>query len=81
MSDKNGKSIFIPKGLAHGFKALEENSIMLYNVTTGYDPNCDSGILYNSFYFDWEIKNPIVSDRDKALEKLDSFEKGDFLND
>ena len=46
---KNNKSIFIAAGVAHGFLAVEDDSITLYNVTTGYDKNCDSGILWNSF--------------------------------
>lgn len=73
LSDKNKKSIYIPKGLAHGFKSLENNTITVYNVATEYDSTADAGIHYNSFSFDWEVKDPIVSPRDTEFIRLSSF--------
>lgn len=73
LSDKNNKSIFIPKGIAHGYKSLENNSITVYNVATGYDPNTDDGIKYNSFGFDWQIKKPILSSRDENFLTMNDF--------
>jgi len=64
---EEGKSIYIPKGFAHGFKALENNTIVEYNQTSGYSLKNDDGILYSSFDFDWRIENPIVSKRDSNL--------------
>ena len=58
------KTIYIPEGFAHGFKALQDNTIVEYNQTTEYDPICDDGILFDSFGFDWNIENPITSKRD-----------------
>lgn len=69
----NKKSIFIPKGFAHGFKSLTENTMTVYNVATEYNSKADCGIKWNSFDFDWEIINPIVSLRDSSLENLDNF--------
>ena len=69
----NKKSIFIPKGLAHGFKSLKDDTITVYNVATEYKSKSDCGIKYNSFDFDWEIINPIVSLRDSSLVNLDNF--------
>ena len=51
LSSDNGKSIFIPKGCAHGFKSLEDGTITIYNVSSGYEPEFDEGIRYNSFNF------------------------------
>lgn len=67
LSDQNKKSIFIPKGLAHGFKSLEDNTITVYNVSAEYNPAADTGISYDSFGFDWQIEKPIISDRDSKL--------------
>ena len=69
----NKKAIFIPKGLAHGFKSLKDDTITVYNVATEYKSKSDCGIKYNSFDFDWEIINPIVSLRDSFLANLDNF--------
>ena len=73
LSAENKKSIFISKGLAHGFKSLKDNTITIYNVATEYKSEADCGINYNSFNFDWGIKNSIISVRDKSLESLENF--------
>lgn len=73
LSQANKKSIFIPKGLAHGFKSMEENTITVYNVASEYNPEADAGILYNSFGFDWEVKYPTVSKRDAGFIGLNNF--------
>lgn len=75
LSEKNGCSMYIPKGLAHGFKALEDESIMVYNVATVYNSESDYGIRWDSFGFDWEIENPIMSARDKKFESMTDFLK------
>lgn len=73
LSAANRNSIYIPKGFAHGFKSLEDNTITVYNVTTEYDSNFDEGIKYNTIGFDWEILNPIISKRDIDFKGLNSF--------
>lgn len=73
LSAANRKSIFIPKGLAHGFKSMEDNTITVYNVGTEYNPTCDQGILFNSFGFDWQLAEVIMSSRDKEFMTLDYF--------
>jgi dTDP-4-dehydrorhamnose 3,5-epimerase/CDP-3, 6-dideoxy-D-glycero-D-glycero-4-hexulose-5-epimerase len=73
LSDQNKKSIFLPKGVAHGFKSLLDNTITVYNVSTEYNTLADTGIHYNSFGFDWNIIHPKVSLRDEALPELSFF--------
>lgn len=73
LSSENKKSIFISKGLAHGFKSLEDNTITVYNVTTEYNSDCDKGIHFNSFGFDWEIREPIISERDSNFDSINDF--------
>jgi len=73
LSAFNNKSIFIPKGLAHGFKSLEDDTITVYNVATEYNPKSDMGIKFDSFGFDWETKSYIISDRDMAFSTLKEF--------
>lgn len=71
ISRENGYSIYIPKGCAHGFLALEDNTITVYNVSTVYNAKYDSGISYDSFGMNWNIKNPIISDRDRGFYGID----------
>ena len=67
------KSIYIPIGFAHGFKSLEDDSIVVYNQTSIYSNKNDSGILWNSFGYDWQLEDPIISERDKNLIKFSKF--------
>ncbi len=73
LSESNKKSIFIPKGFAHGFKSLENDTITVYNVSTEYHANFDVGIKFDSFGFNWGSKNHTISTRDKEFESLESF--------
>ena len=75
LSDQNKKSIFIPKGLAHGFKSLADDTITVYNVSSEYCTPADEGIAYNSFGFDWQIEEPIISRRDKEFQEFSFFLK------
>lgn len=73
LSEKTNKAILIPKGCAHGFKCLEDNTIMMYMVSTVYNKEHDSGIKWNSINFNWNIENPIISERDNNFAKLEDF--------
>lgn len=68
------RSVFIPKGIAHGFKALENDTVMIYQVTSGYSPAHDMGIAWGSIGYDWQITDPIISERDAGFITLKEFE-------
>jgi dTDP-4-dehydrorhamnose 3,5-epimerase len=74
LSAANALGYYIPQGFAHGFRALEDNSITYYLVSSEYSPDHDKGILYNSFGFDWGTDKPIISDRDLSFVKLEEFD-------
>ena len=73
LSSDDDLMIIIPRGIAHGFLSLEDNTEILYLTSSEYSIDHDSGIRYNSFSFDWNCENPIVSDRDKNLANLKDF--------
>jgi len=64
----NGKKLFIPKGCAHGFQALSDNTIIQYPVSEYYSPSYEIGIRWNDPFFriDWPIKKVIISEKDSA---------------
>lgn len=64
LSATNHQALLIPEGFAHGFKSLTDDAMTLYLVSSAYEPDADTGILYNSFGMDWTTPQPIVSDRD-----------------
>lgn len=74
LSSENAEVLIIPKGLAHGFKSLENNTNVTYMQTSCYVPNNDCGIRYDSFEFDWECISPKLSDRDKSFPTLKEFD-------
>jgi dTDP-4-dehydrorhamnose 3,5-epimerase/CDP-3, 6-dideoxy-D-glycero-D-glycero-4-hexulose-5-epimerase len=73
LSGDDDKYLYIPRGIAHGFASLEDNTIVHYAQTTCYSKEHDSGIRYDSFGFDWNIENPIVSGRDQSFQQLTDF--------
>lgn len=74
ISASNRKMFFIPIGFAHGFLSLEDDTVMVYQTSTVHHPDLDSGILWNSFGFDWGVLDPIISDRDRAFPPLQHFD-------
>jgi dTDP-4-dehydrorhamnose 3,5-epimerase len=68
LSAENRKTIYIPKGCAHGFCVLTDHAEIVYHTSTEYVPEAEAGIMWNdpSLAIDWPISNPIVSTRDKA---------------
>lgn len=74
LSAFKANSIYIPKGMAHGFCALSEQAIMVYKVSTMYSPSEDAGILWNSVGIQWPTTEGIISSRDQNFPTLDQFE-------
>lgn len=74
LSDKNHKAYYIPEGFAHGFKSLTEDAVTYYLVSSEYSKEHDTGIRYDSFGFDWEVKNPVISERDLSFVTFGRFE-------
>ena len=77
LTDKNGKSIFIPAGFAHGFLAKEKENIVHYYNTNYRSPKHEIGIMWNdpSLKIRWPIKKPILSKKDKKNLSFKQFLK------
>ena len=77
LSDKNGKSIFIPSGFLHGFLALQKENIVHYYNTNYRSPKHETGIIWNdkTLRIKWPIKKPILSTKDKKNLKFEEFSK------
>lgn len=70
LSAENGKLLFIPAGFAHGFAVLgNEPADVMYKVDNQFSKEGDGGIRFNDpdLKIDWQIVNPIISDKDKNL--------------
>lgn len=73
LSEHNNKAYYIPKGFAHGFKSLEDDSMTYYLVSSGYHQSSDTGIRWDSIGFDWACEQAIISVRDRSFESLSAF--------
>ena len=72
LSDQNATMLWIPYGFAHGFIALEDQTIFQYKCDALYHPESEYCIAWNdpSLEIDWGIKNPIVSAKDQEGKLL-----------
>ena len=61
LSEDNRKSLYIPKGFAHGFQTLQPNTEVLYEMTARYDLESSKGFIWNDPEIN--IQWPQVSDR------------------
>ena len=77
LSEKNGKSIYIPPGFIHGFLGLEKENIVVYGCTNYRDKDSEMGVIWNDadLKIKWPIKKPIISDKDKNNISFKEFKK------
>jgi dTDP-4-dehydrorhamnose 3,5-epimerase/CDP-3, 6-dideoxy-D-glycero-D-glycero-4-hexulose-5-epimerase len=73
LSQQNHKAFYIPEGFAHGFKALTDDAMTYYLVSSEYYKESDTGVRYDSFGFDWDVTYPIISERDMSFTPLEHF--------
>lgn len=73
LNAEKGKYLYIPKGFAHGFVSLEDDTIVNYAQTSCYDKEHDCGIDSMSVGIDWGVKEPIRSERDLMFPTLKDF--------
>lgn len=66
LTEENGRMFYLPKGIAHGFQTLRDNSEVFYQMGALYVPSSARGIRYNdpAFGIQWPVANPILSPRD-----------------
>jgi dTDP-4-dehydrorhamnose 3,5-epimerase len=66
LSAENRRMMYVPKGFAHGFLTLENDSEAIYFVTQYYHAESERGIKYNdsTFNINWPITPDVVSAKD-----------------
>jgi dTDP-4-dehydrorhamnose 3,5-epimerase len=65
-------AVFIPKGCAHGFQTLADDTELLYLIDTPFVAGAAKGIRWNdpALAIPWPIVDPILSERDRDLPCL-----------
>lgn len=72
LTEENHLQFFIPRGFAHAFVALEDNTIFQYKVDNYYSSVNDGGIIWNDeeLAITWPKLELELSEKDKNLPKL-----------
>jgi dTDP-4-dehydrorhamnose 3,5-epimerase len=73
LTSENRTMMYVPRGFAHGFMTLQENTEVLYMVSAFYAPELERGIRYNDpgFNIQWPVNPVEISDKDKNWPNFD----------
>lgn len=75
LDDENKKQLFIPRGFAHGFVTLSEETVIQYKVDDYYSREHERGIRFDDpiLGIDWGVPLDIIilSEKDDALPYLE----------
>jgi dTDP-4-dehydrorhamnose 3,5-epimerase len=71
LSAENKRQLFIPAGYGHGFCALSDSEVA-YKLSDVYVADDQHGVLWNdpSIGIEWPVREPILSDADRACRPL-----------
>ena len=84
LSEENKRQLLVPRGFAHGFVVLQNDTVFAYKVDSYYSPECDRGIAFDDsdININWQVPHEQLnlSAKDKVQPKLnetdDLFEYG-----
>lgn len=82
LSRENGHALWVPPGFAHGFLALEDDTLLFYKCTSCYSPESEGSLAYNdpALNIEWPIEPTILSDRDKVAPSFAEVEHNFVYN-
>lgn len=79
LTDENNRQLYVPRGFAHGFVSLEDDTIFQYLIDNDYAPKQEGGILWNdpdlnipwkTIFKENNIENPLLSNKDLIHPRL-----------
>ena len=75
LNDRNRYQLWIPRGFAHGFVALEDNTIFSYKCDNPYSQKDEMSLPWNDedLAIEWGVKNPILSNKDESATTFKRF--------
>lgn len=73
--------LMVPDGFAHGFSALED-AHFFYKCSDVYNKEAEGGIRWNDpqLNINWQVQNPIVSDKDQQLPTLEEYLRNSLIS-
>ena len=78
LSAENKNMLYIPKGFAHGFQSLADNTELIYHHSEFYNSEAESGLMFDDekLNIKWPLEVANISERDKNHQLLNSTFKG-----
>ncbi len=72
LTAENRQALYVPRGIAHGFQTLSDNSEVFYQMSEFYHPESARGVRWDDpvIGITWPIDNPVLSTRDKSYPLL-----------
>ncbi len=66
---ERGAMVFLPPGVAHGFQTLEDETVLLYQISAEHSPDHSVGVRFDdpAFGIAWPLPCAVVSARDLAF--------------
>jgi len=73
LSGENRRMMYVPRGFAHGFLTLEEDTEAFYLVTAFYAPESERGVRWNDprFSISWPAEPVVISEKDARQRDFD----------
>lgn len=71
LSSENKRQLFVPRGFAHAFVVLEDDTVFAYKVDNYYSPENDRGVSFNdpAIGIDWKIDTSLLKLSDKDTKQ------------
>jgi len=68
LNENNYKTLYIPEGFAHGFQALEDNTVVFYQMSEFYHPECARGVRWDDpvFGIEWPHQPTLINEKDQT---------------
>ncbi|MHB1073936.1 MAG: dTDP-4-dehydrorhamnose 3,5-epimerase [Gemmatimonadaceae bacterium] len=80
LSAEDLRQLWLPRGIAHGFCALREGTVLGYKCDAPYDPATERTLRWNdpALGIRWPVDDPLLADRDAAGRLLAEFGEGEL---
>ena len=75
LSEKNCKSLYVPRGFAHAYLSIHKTNIVCYKLSDYYYPKFEDGIYFSDkeIKAKWPKKKIIISKKDRLLGSFQNF--------
>ena len=68
LSENTPRMLYVPKGIAHGFLTLADNTVVTYLLSEEYRSDVEAGVRWNdpALAIEWPIDVQVISERDRS---------------